>query len=333
MAEAGGLKSEISLANKTLPWNRFYEGPVIDSPLTGCLPSMHRALASIPNTTTYEWVSFLIVTFVKYLFTLHGGDECGRDHEYPMSEIREYGDLSPGIGARELGLWADPLASLGSCLFIWIQHKCNWAAGVQCLTWRSVAFMVTCQNPLWFRILWIAMLVSYWGSAGGWRSFPENVQKGFEGRLLFPLSLCLLSACTPTRLCICPVNICPWGMSPRPGTGEASRLPLSKTSSLAFLNLNPNQGRLGRHMGTQIPNTFFFETSSHVSEAHPILLYRLRPASSSHIPATPPWPQVLPPHLIYLVLSIQPTASFLPSRHSTKWATSPDLRGCFHFSR
>lgn len=75
----------------------------------------------------------------------------------------ELGDLSPSVGAGDLGLWISPLTSLDSCLSIWIKHKCNQAAGAQCLTWRSVTFMVTCQDPLWVQMLWITMLMFSWG--------------------------------------------------------------------------------------------------------------------------------------------------------------------------
>lgn len=121
-----------------------------------------------------------------------------------VCEIREWGDLDPNIGTCELCLWSDPLASLGFCLFIWIQHKYNRAAGAQCLTWRSVAFMVACQKS--------SVILNTLNSDVGvlLRILLENgpysqqmSRKALRGTLLSPPSLFICYLPVPPLVCMC----------------------------------------------------------------------------------------------------------------------------------
>lgn len=166
-------------------------------------------------------------------------------------------------------------------------------------------------------------------------------RKALRGTLLFPLSLSLSVICRYPHSFVCvhmSVHLScvhtSVGNEPKAWCKRSQHATPQATPLVQFFFKFESRPRQGREAhGYSNSQYFHFETSSHVSEARPSLLYRLRPASSSHTPATLPWPQVLPPRLIYLVPSIQSMASFLPSSHSLEWATSSDFRCCFHFLR
>lgn len=287
--------------------------------------------------------NFLIVKFVKYLFTLHEGDECGKDHGYPVFVKSESGET-----------WA-PILVLVNYVYgqiLWLPWVFVCSSGYNTniigLLEPSPDLEVSGlhghmpKNPLWFRILWIAMLVSYWGFCWRMDHIPSKCPERLWGGPFFSLSLSLYPViCRYPHLFVCvhmSVHLScvhtSVGNEPKAWCKRSQHATRQATPLVQFFFKFESRPRQGREAhGYSNSQYFHFETSSHVSEARPSLLYRLRPASSSHTPATLPWPQVLPPRLIYLVPSIQPMASFLPSRHSLEWATSSDFRCCFHFLR
>lgn len=124
--------------------------------------------------------NFLIVKFVKYLFTLHEGDECGRDHGYPVSVKSEseetwapilvlvnyvYGQIlwlpwvfvcSSGYNTNIIGL-LEPSAWPGGQWPSWshakkssvIPNTLNSDVGVWGFCWRLDRIPSKCPGKLW----------------------------------------------------------------------------------------------------------------------------------------------------------------------------------------
>lgn len=210
--------------------------------------------------------NFLIVKFVKYLFTLHEGDECGRDHGYPVSVKSESEEtwapilvLVNYVYGQILWLpWVFVCSSGYNTNIIGLLEPSAWPGG-QWPSWSHAKKSSVIPNTLNSDVGVLLRILLEDGPYS-----QQMSRKALRGTLLFPLSLSLSVICRYPHSFVCvhmSVHLScvhtSVGNEPKAWCKRSKHATPKATPLVQFFsNLNPYQGRVGRHMGTQIPNTF-----------------------------------------------------------------------------